>query len=50
MRTPQWIALGNFILSYELIISETVGRKIESIFGAVWAFIFILTGTCPAPP
>src|SRR4030042_489856 len=43
MTTPQWIALGIFILSYGLIISEKVNRTIASIFGAVLAFLFILT-------
>ncbi len=43
MTTDQWIALGIFILSYGLIISEKVSRTIASIFGAVLAFIFILT-------
>ena len=42
MTTPQWIALGIFILSYGLIISEKVSRTIASILGAVSAFIFIL--------
>src|SRR4030043_778158 len=43
MTTHQWIALGIFILSYGLIISEKVSRTIASIFGAVLAFLFILT-------
>lgn len=38
----QWIALGIFVLSYGLIISEKVSRTIASIFGAILAFIFIL--------
>jgi Na+/H+ antiporter NhaD/arsenite permease-like protein len=42
MTTQQWIALGIFVLSYGLIISEKVSRTIASIFGAVLAFIFIL--------
>jgi Na+/H+ antiporter NhaD/arsenite permease-like protein len=42
MSTQQWIALGIFILSYGLIISEKVNRTIASILGAVLAFIFIL--------
>ena len=42
MNTQQWIALGIFVLSYGLIISEKVNRTIASIFGAVLAFIFIL--------
>ena len=42
MTTQQWIALGIFVLSYGLIISEKVNRTIASIFGAVLAFIFIL--------
>jgi len=42
MTTQQWIALGIFILSYGLIISEKVNRTIASIFGAVLSFIFIL--------
>jgi Na+/H+ antiporter NhaD/arsenite permease-like protein len=43
MTEQQWIALGIFVLSYGLIISEKVSRTIASIFGAVLAFIFILT-------
>ncbi len=43
MATQQWIALGIFVLSYGLIISEKVSRTIASILGAVLAFIFILT-------
>src|SRR4030043_2251164 len=43
MATQQWIALGIFILSYGLIISEKVSRTIASILGAVLAFLFILT-------
>ena len=43
MTTQQWIALGIFILSYGLIISEKVSRTIASILGAVLAFLFILT-------
>jgi len=42
MTEQQWIALGIFVLSYGLIISEKVNRTIASIFGAVLAFIFIL--------
>jgi Na+/H+ antiporter NhaD/arsenite permease-like protein len=42
MTNQQWIALGIFILSYGLIISEKVNRTIASIFGAVLSFIFIL--------
>ena len=42
MTTQQWIALGIFVLSYGLIISEKVNRTIASIFGAVLAFIFVL--------
>ncbi len=42
MTTQQWIALGIFVLSYGLIISEKISRTIASIFGAVLAFIFIL--------
>ena len=42
MSTQQWIALGIFILSYGLIISEKVNRTIASILGAVLAFIFVL--------
>jgi Na+/H+ antiporter NhaD/arsenite permease-like protein len=42
MTTEQWIALGIFILSYGLIISEKISRTIASILGAVLAFIFIL--------
>jgi Na+/H+ antiporter NhaD/arsenite permease-like protein len=38
----QWIALGIFVLSYGLIISEKVSRTIASIFGAILAFLFIL--------
>lgn len=43
MTTDQWIALGIFVLSYGLIISEKVSRTIASILGAVLAFLFILT-------
>jgi len=43
MTTQQWIALGIFVLSYGLIISEKISRTIASILGAVLAFIFILT-------
>jgi len=42
MAAQQWIALGIFVLSYGLIISEKVNRTIASILGAVLAFIFIL--------
>ena len=42
MTTQQWIALGIFVLSYGLIISEKVNRTIASIFGAVLAYIFVL--------
>src|SRR5512143_1157895 len=42
MTTQQWIALGIFVLSYGLIISEKVNRTIASILGAVLAFIFVL--------
>ncbi len=43
MTEQQWIALGIFVLSYGLIISEKVSRTIASIFGAVLAFLFILS-------
>ena len=43
MTEQQWIALGIFVLSYGLIISEKISRTIASILGAVLAFIFILT-------
>jgi Na+/H+ antiporter NhaD/arsenite permease-like protein len=43
MTEQQWIALGIFVLSYGLIISEKVSRTIASILGAVLAFLFILT-------
>jgi Na+/H+ antiporter NhaD/arsenite permease-like protein len=42
MTTQQWIALGIFVLSYGLIISEKVNRTIASIFGAILSYIFIL--------
>jgi Na+/H+ antiporter NhaD/arsenite permease-like protein len=42
MTNQQWIALGIFVLSYGLIISEKVNRTTASIFGAILAFIFIL--------
>jgi Na+/H+ antiporter NhaD/arsenite permease-like protein len=42
MTTQQWIALGIFVLSYGLIISEKVNRTIASILGAVLAFVFVL--------
>ncbi len=43
MTEQQWIALGIFVVSYGLIISEKVSRTIASIFGAILAFLFILT-------
>ena len=43
MTNQQWIALGIFVLSYGLIISEKVSRTIASIFGAILAFLFILS-------
>jgi len=42
ITTQQWIALGIFVLSYGLIISEKVNRTIAAILGAVLAFIFVL--------
>ena len=39
MTEQQWIALGIFVLSYGLIISEKVSRTIASILGVVLAFI-----------
>ena len=42
MTIQQWIALGIFVLSYGLIISEKVNRTIASILGAILAFIFVL--------
>ena len=42
MTEQQWIALGIFVLSYGLIISEKVSQTITSISGVVLAFIFIL--------
>ena len=42
MTTQQWIALGIFVLSYGLIISEKVNRTTASIFGAILSFIFVL--------
>ena len=42
MTTQQWIALGIFVLSYGLIISEKVNRTIASIFGAILAFLCVL--------
>ena len=42
ITTQQWIALGIFVLSYGLIISERVDRTIVSILGAVLAFILVL--------
>ncbi len=42
METQQWIALGIFVLSYGLIISEKVNRTIASVLGAILAFIFVL--------
>jgi len=43
MTDQQWIALGFFVFFYGLIISEKGSRTIASIFGAILAFIFILT-------
>ena len=42
ITTQQWIALGIFVLSYGLIISEKVNRTIAAILGAVLAYIFVL--------
>ena len=42
MTNQQWIALGIFVSSYGLIISEKVNRTIASIFWTVLSFIFIL--------
>ena len=42
ITTEQWIALGIFVLSYGLIISEKVNRTIAAILGAVLAYIFVL--------
>jgi Na+/H+ antiporter NhaD/arsenite permease-like protein len=42
ITTQQWIALGIFVLSYGLIISEKVDRTIVSMLGAVLAFFFVL--------
>jgi len=42
MTIQQWTALGIFVLSYGLIISEKVNRTIASILGAILAFIFVL--------
>jgi Na+/H+ antiporter NhaD/arsenite permease-like protein len=42
VTNQQWIALGIFILSYGLIISEKINRTIVSILGAVLAFVFVL--------
>jgi len=42
ITAQQWIALGIFVLSYGLIISEKVDRTVVSILGAVLAFIFVL--------
>jgi Na+/H+ antiporter NhaD/arsenite permease-like protein len=42
MTAHQWIALGIFVLSYGLIISEKVNRTTASVLGAVLAFIFVL--------
>jgi len=42
ITTQQWTALGIFVLSYGLIISEKVNRSIVAILGGVLAFIFVL--------
>jgi Na+/H+ antiporter NhaD/arsenite permease-like protein len=42
ITTQQWIALGIFVLSYGLIISEKVNRTVVAVLGAVLAFIFVL--------
>jgi len=42
MTIQQWIALGIFVPSYGLIISEKVNRTIASILGAVPVYVFVL--------
>jgi Na+/H+ antiporter NhaD/arsenite permease-like protein len=42
ISTQQWAALGIFVVSYGLIISEKVDRTIVSILGAVLAFFLVL--------
>ena len=43
MTQIQWIALGIFVLSYGLIISNKVHRTIAAMLGAVLAALFVLT-------
>lgn len=43
MSQDQYVALGIFLLSYGLIVSDKVARPIASIFGAVLAYFFILS-------
>jgi Na+/H+ antiporter NhaD/arsenite permease-like protein len=42
MTIQQWAALGIFVLSYGLIISEKVNRTTASILGAILAYVFVL--------
>ena len=43
MSEDQCIALGIFLLSYGLIVSDKVARPIASIFGALLAYLFLLS-------
>ncbi len=43
LTTPQWMALGIFVLSYGLIISSKVHRTIAAVLGAILAALFVLT-------
>src|SRR3989304_3245278 len=42
MNKLQWIALGIFLLSYGLIISNKINRTIAALIGAILVYIFIL--------
>ena len=43
LTTPQWTALGIFVLSYGLIISNKVHRTVAAILGAVLVGLFVLS-------
>ncbi len=40
---PQWVALGIFVLSYGLIISNKIHRTFAAILGAILVAFFVLT-------
>ena len=43
LTIPQWTALGIFVLSYGLIISNKVHRTIAAVLGAILVALFVLT-------